>query len=702
MKCFSGFKAGVALSASILLAGTACSTAFAADADTIPAWLSDINGKQAMDWVKAENQRTIDRLGHGPLYQGLYDASMKLQQTHDRIAFPEQNDGQIYNFWRDETHHKGILRRTNSSSYDAGKPEWTTVLDLDALAAQEKRNWVWKGMDCLQKQQNICLINLSDGGEDALTVREFDLRTGKFVEGGFTLPHAKQIVAWLDQNTLLISYPWTPDQVTASSYPYIIKELKRGQKLSEAKTVFSGTKADFEVDPEVFHDGLGHQIAIIREGVEFFSFRTYAYQNGKVTELDLPRKSNISGLFNNKLVVFLSEDWNKGGQHFPAGSVVLVDPSSPQAVPQVVAIPGAKQVIEEATVSHGRLLVTLYDNVRGRISLYTPQGEGFAHQDLELPANMSVNVVSADVNEPVAYATSAGFLTPTTLWRIDTATGAVSKVSSLPAQFDATNMVVDQDHVRSKDGTVIPYFAVHRKDMKFNGTNPTLLYAYGGFEVPLFPHYSASIGKSWLERGGVYVLANIRGGGEFGPAWHEAGLKTHRQRIYDDFAAVGKDLFTKKITSPQHLAIQGGSNGGLLMGVEFTQHPDMWRAVDIEVPLLDMMNFEHMSAGASWVGEYGSVSIPEQKAFLRSISPVQNLKAGTRYPEPFIETTTKDDRVGPVHARRFAWRMSELKLPYYYWEQVAGGHGVGASQAEVAQTEALTYAYLWDKLGTSN
>lgn len=432
--------------------------------DTIPAWLSDINGAQAMAWVKAQNERTQRLLGHGPLYQGLYDTSLKLLQTHDRLASPFQIDGMIYNFWRDDRHLRGILRRTTPDSYAMEHPEWTVALDLDALAAQEKRNWVYGGVDCLHSQQNLCLLSLSDGGEDAKTVREFDLRTGKFVEGGFSLPHAKQGSSWLDRDTLLVSSPWTSADVTESSYPYIVKLLKRGQSLDQAQTVFTGSRKDVEVGPEVLHDGAGHQVTLIRAGLDAFASKLFLYRDGQVTPVAIPLKADVAGLFN------------------------------------------------------GHLIVTLYDNVRGRISIYTPSGTGFTHRDLPLPQNMSVDLVSTDEESPVAYAVSTGFLSPTTLWEINSDTASVQKLHTLPAQFDASNMTVEQQETRSTDGTSVPYFIVHRRDMKLDGTNPTLLYAYGGFEVPLFPFYSAGIGNNWLSHGGVYVLANIRGGGEFGPA----------------------------------------------------------------------------------------------------------------------------------------------------------------------------------------
>jgi prolyl oligopeptidase len=344
-------------------------------------------------------------------------------------------------------------------------------------------------------------------------------------------------------------------------------------------------------------------------------------------------------------------------------------------------------------------LVTLLDNVKGRALAFTPEaGGGWSQASLALPDDATLGLVSTDLSSDEAFITATGFLTPSTLWQADLQSGALAKVKELPAQFDATGMVVEQHEAKSTDGTIIPYFVVHRADLKHDGSNPTILYAYGGFQVSLTPSYSATLGKLWLERGGVYVLANIRGGGEFGPAWHEAGLKTRRQRIYDDFASVGRALIATGITSPRHLGIEGGSNGGLLMGVEFNQHPDLWNAVDIQVPLLDMLRFEKIAAGTSWVGEYGSVSNPKERAFLASISPFNNLKPGMKYPEPLIWTTTKDDRVGPQHARKFAAKLAGLGYPYLFYEVTEGGHGAGANLVEKARTSALEYTYFSRKL----
>jgi prolyl oligopeptidase len=364
-----------------------------------------------------------------------------------------------------------------------------------------------------------------------------------------------------------------------------------------------------------------------------------------------------------------------------------------------VFAPTATEFAQRVATTRNRLLVTTLESVQGRVYSYTFSAKGaWTRRKLDVPGNLTVSIVSANWSDDQFFLSVEGFLTPSSLLLGDAGAGTLKQAKTLPAQFDASGEVVEQLEAVSKDGTKVPYFVVRRKDIRYDGANPTLLTAYGGFQVSETPTYSATVGKLWLERGGVYVLANIRGGGEFGPAWHEAGLKTHRQRIYDDFAAVGRDLVTRRITSPRRLGIVGGSNGGLLMGVEMTQHPEMWSAIVINVPLLDMLRFEQIAAGASWVGEYGSVSVPQERAFLASISPYHQLKASVTYPEPLIFTTTKDDRVGPVHARKFAAKMEELKKPFLYEEIVEGGHNTGADLKEQAKTFAMRYTYLTRKL----
>jgi prolyl oligopeptidase len=424
-----------------------------------------------------------------------------------------------------------------------------------------------------------------------------------------------------------------------------------------------------------------------------------------VKQLALPRKIEVNDLVDGQIIVTLNQDWKMAGRQesFSQGSIVSFDLEAVRKDPEhlkptLVFAPNAREFAQSVATTKNKLLVTTLENVQGRAYVYAHAGGSWTRKKLNLPDNKSVSVASTNKSDNRFFLWVSGFLTPSSLWLGDAGEGSLNKVKSLPAQFDASRDVVEQLEAISKDGTRVPYFVVRPKECKFDGTNATLLTAYGGFQISMTPDYSAINGKLWLERGGIYVLANIRGGGEFGPAWHEAGLKTNRQRIYDDFAAVGQDLIARRITSPRHLGIVGESNGGLLMGVEMTQHPEMWNAVAIQIPLLDMLRYEHIAAGASWTGEYGSVANPQERAFLASISPYQQLRRNVRYPEPLIFTTTKDDRVGPVHARKFAAKMEEYQKPFFYDEIIEGGHAFGADLKEQAKTLALEYTYLTRKL----
>jgi prolyl oligopeptidase len=493
--------------------------------------------------------------------------------------------------------------------------------------------------------------------------------------------------------------------MTNSGYPYIVKEWKRGTPIESAKEVFRGTQSDVWARGHVAHDAQGDRLEVFSRGVSFFESQTFIRTTKGVERLGIPAKAGIVGLISGRVLVELHEDWAPGGagRSFKQGSVVemklaevMKDPAHLKAA--VVFEPSAQEFLEGVSTTKDRLLMTTLDHVQGRAYAYTLGANGWSKKRLTVPENVSVSIMSASDTDNQFFLGVTSFLTPPTIALGNAETATVKEVKSQPAMFDASKDVTEQFEATSKDGTKVPYFVVHPKAMKLDGSNPTLLTAYGGFEVSETPHYSATVGKLWLEHGGVYVLANIRGGGEFGPAWHEAGLKTNRQRIYDDFAAVGEDLVTRKITSSRRLGIEGGSNGGLLMGVEMEQHPTLWNAVVIQVPLLDMLRFEHIAAGASWVGEYGSVSVPAEKAFLEGISPYNQLKADVKYPEPLIFTTTKDDRVGPQHARKFAAKMEEFHEPFFYDEILEGGHGAGADLNQIAGTEATTYTYLARKL----
>ncbi|HEX3879885.1 MAG TPA: prolyl oligopeptidase family serine peptidase [Bryobacteraceae bacterium] len=668
-------------------------------------WLEDVNGARSMAWVKAENERTAKILESDPHYATLEAAALKVLESPERLAFPSLNGSDVYNTWQDAQHVRGILRRTTLSSYLTAQPQWQTILDYDALAKHDNQSWVQHGRNCLYPGDQLCLVGLSVGGEDADTLREFNLKSGQFVENGFVLPRSKQMVTWVDKDTLLVARDWGSGTMTASGYPFVIKRWKRGQPLDQAVEVFRGAPTDVLVEPATLHDADGHQLTVLMRGVNFFEQEIFLSTPSGNKRLALPRKSSINALIKGRVVVTINEDWKpESGPAFVQGSVVSLDLAAIEKdpahlKPALVFAPTATEFPQAVASTRNHLLITTLENVQGRIYSCTPSSNGaWTRKKLAAPDNVAVNILSTNWSDDQFFLSITGFLTPSSLMLGDTAAGTLKTVKSLPPQFDASRDLVEQLTATSTDGTKVPYFVVRRKDLRYEGSNPTLLYAYGGFQVSETPTYSATIGKLWLERGGVYVLANIRGGGEFGPAWHDAGLKTHRQRIFDDFAAVGRDLIARKITSPRRLGIQGGSNGGLLVGVEMTQHPELWNAVVIQIPLLDMLRFEQIAAGASWTGEYGSVSNPAERAFLASISPYHQLKANVKYPEPLITTTTKDDRVGPVHARKFAARLEEMHKPFLYQEITEGGHSNGADLKQQAGTLALLYTYLTRKL----
>ena len=686
----------IGLLATILLSTAAT---FANDKDPF-LWLEDAHGKRAMQWVQSENAKTAAALDNDPLYRQLYSQAKAIAEAPDRIPHPTRYRGDIYNFWQDGKHVHGIWRQTSAAGFRTAAPPWRTVLDLDVLSTQEKANWFWQGADCYEPDQRLCLVSLSDGGEDATTVREFDLAGGKFVDGGFTLPRGKQMFAWESADSLIVAREWSAGELTHSGYPYIVKRSKRGAAPASAVEVFRGKPEDVLVDPLEFADGSGHRAIIIQRSVSFFEAENYLLSETGPKRLALPMKADLYGLIDGRLIVGLNEDWKFGdAPPLPQGSLVSIELSAAAADPQhlhpaLIFQPSVREAFVEAAATQGFLLVHTLNEVNARAYSYRPEpGNRWRRTEVAIPNNTAIQLETPDSHSDQAFVTVTGFLSPSRLILADLNKGTLTEVKSLPAKFDASNLVVEQFQAVSKDGTKIPYFIVHPTRQKLDGSTPTILYAYGGFAVAQTPSYSAELGKLWLERGGAFVLANIRGGGEFGPAWHEAGLKLNRQRIYDDFTAVAHDIITRGFTSPAHLGIKGASNGGLLMGVEFTQHPELWSAVDIGVPLLDMLRYEQIAAGSLWVGEYGSVANPDEKAFLASISPYNNLEPGVHYPRPLIWTTTKDDRVGPQHARKFAAKLSSLGVPYYYYEVIEGGHGSGSTPAEHAQMAAREYAY---------
>lgn len=666
-------------------------------------WMEEIEGTRAMDWAKAQNARSLPVLQGDPRYADLESKALAILNAKDRVpGVSFAGDGSLRNFWQDKDHVRGIWRKTTLDSYRTAEPVWETILDIDALTKAENANWVFKGASCLPPDDTRCLITLSNGGKDAVTVREFDTTTKAFVPGGFELPEGKQNYTWLDKDTLLVGREWKPGELTKSGYAYVLKALKRGQSLDQAKEVYRGVETDVSVSPFVLRDADGKAVAVMAtRGVTFFESETYLIEGEKPVKLDLPLKSSIQGYVDGQMVVLMEQDWPQKG--FKTGDLISFDLAKLKAAPDkavatLVLRPTARQSVEQVQTTRTKLVVGMLDNVKGAAKVFTHGPKGWTAQALDLPANSTIGLGSSDDKGERLFVTVTGYLTPTTYWLADAGSLKLEQIKASPARFNASTPVVEQFEATSTDGTKVPYFVVRPKDVKYDGSAPTLLYAYGGFQVPMTPGYSGVMGKLWLERGGVYVVANIRGGGEFGPAWHSAGLKENRQKVYDDFFAVSQDLITRKITSPRRLGVMGGSNGGLLMGVALTQRPELYNAIVVQVPLFDMIRYSQIGAGASWVGEYGDPAIPSERAVIAKYDPYSNLKAGQKYPEVFIETSTKDDRVHPAHARKAAARLMELGYPVLYYENIDGGHAGAANLAETARRQALEYVYLTRKL----
>lgn len=695
---------------SYLLAAAMSLTALTASA-AIPApsaedpytWMEEIEGDRAMAFARAENERSLPLLQADSRYGLLRQQALTILQAKDRIpGVGFSGDGTLSNFWQDAAHVRGVWRRTTMDSYRTADPVWETILDVDALAKAEGKNWVYKGASCLPPSDRYCLVSLSDGGKDAVVYREFDTVTKTFVEGGFATPEGKQNVSWLDKDTLLIARDWGPGTMTKSSYPFVLKTWKRGTPLAEAKEIFRGTVDDISVAGYVLRDADGKaQATLINRGVTFFESETYLVTDKGAVKLPFPLKSSIQGLLNGRMLMTLEQDWDAQG--LKQGDLVSLDlaavkADASKAKATLVLRPTDRQAIQGVSITRNRMIVDILEDVKGKAIVFAPTKSGWTSTPLDLPANASIGLGSASDVDDRIFVTVTNYLTPTTLSLADAATGKIEPLKASPARFDASTHVVEQFFATSKDGTKVPYFIVRPKDLKYDGQAPTLLYAYGGFQSSLTPGYSANVGKLWLERGGVYVVANIRGGGEYGPAWHQAGLKANRQKVYDDFFAVSEDLIARKITSPRRLGVMGGSNGGLLMGVALTQRPDLYNAIVIQVPLFDMLNYTRIGAGASWVGEYGDPAIAEERAWIAAYDPYSNLKAGKSYPKVFLETSTKDDRVHPAHARKAAARLKELGYSYLYYENIDGGHSAAANLDETATRLALEYTYLSQQL----
>jgi len=669
-------------------------------------WLEDILGEQSLEWVRAENTRTLGVLEADPRFAEIEARALGIYNATDKIVYAERSGHEMHDLWRDEVNVRGLWRKTSVEAYAAGNPIWETVLDFDELAKHDDRNWVYKGRDCLMSAGR-CMLRLSDGGTDSVELKEFDVAKRHFVEGGFETPNAKQSVAWVDEDTLMIATDFGPDSTNTSGYPRQVRLWNRDTALSEARLLFEGPASDAFEFPVVSHREDG-TYALVLQGPDFFTQTLHLVgEDDSLRTLSLPQDVSLQGFIGDQLIALMRSDWVVGDVTAVAGSVVSIRlddliSGTPGASLQTVYTPDAVSSVESVTVTKNRIYIAVLSNVTGKLMMASASDTGWVLSAVALPENGALSIRAADDTANDVFVSFESFLQPESLYRV-MEDGEIHLVQALPERFEAARFVTEQKFATAKDGTHIPYFMVRPKDLEFDGQRPTLLYAYGGFENSSTPGYTFPIGNSpnmtsWLEAGGTLVVANIRGGGEFGPKWHQAALKEKRQVAFDDMIAVAEHLIKTGLTTPRRLGAMGRSNGGLLMGAMLTQRPDLFNAIVVGVPLLDMLRYHKLLAGASWIAEYGNPDVPEEAAWISEWSPYQKMGELESYPEVLFYSSTRDDRVHPGHGRKMAARMRELGHTFLYYENIEGGHAGSSDLKQRAFMDSLQITYLMQKL----
>ena len=664
-------------------------------------WLENVTDEKSLDWVRARNAKAEDKLQSDARYQPLYDDLLAILNSDARIPLVTKRGSFFYNFWRDKQNERGLWRRTTLEEYRQPNPRWEVLLDLDQLSAAENENWVWRGAELLRPDYTRCLISLSRGGADADVTREFDLETRQFVQAGFSRPEAKGSMGWIDRDHVFLSTDFGPGSMTDSGYPRVVKRWKRGTPMSAAEVIYEGVASDMSISAG-HDDSPGYERDFVRRAIAFYNDELYQLMaDGQLRKIDVPNSASKS-VFHEYLAIELREPWVVGDKTYAAGSLLIANYDAFMAGQRqfdVAFEPTATTALASTSFTKDYVLLNVLEDVKNRIYVLSRHDSGWRKQPLVGAPNLgTINLSAVDADESNEYfMTTTDYLTPTTLSLGEV--GAVpEKLKSMPAFFDASGLEISQHFATSADGTRVPYFQVAKKDMQLDGKNPTLLYGYGGFEISLQPNYSGGVGRAWTSQGGVYVVANIRGGGEYGPRWHQAALKANRLKAYEDFAAVAKDLIARQVTSPRRLGIQGGSNGGLLVGNMVTLYPELFHAAVCQVPLLDMKRYNRLLAGASWMAEYGNPDKPEEWEFIQKFSPYQNVRPDTRYPAVLFTTSTRDDRVHPGHARKMMARMETFGHNVWYYENIEGGHGGAANNKQSAKMQSLAYLFLMQQL----
>jgi prolyl oligopeptidase len=663
-------------------------------------WLEDVTGPLALDWVRDRNAQTVGDLSGSIRFQDLRTEIRQVLDADDRIPFVRRRGEYLYNFWQDAAHPRGLWRRTTLAEYRRSEPDWQVLLDVDALAEQEGENWVWQGAAALRPGgYRVALVELSRGGADAAVVREFDLLERRFVTGGFGVPEAKTSVGWIDADRIYVGTDFGPGSLTSSGYPRVVKEWRRGTPLSDAAVVYEGRPEDVSVG--AFHDPTeGFERDFVVRNIDFYrSEWRLRTGSGGLVRVEVPEDASVD-VQREWLLVRTRSPWTVGGTTYPAGALLAGRFEAFLAGDRELSVlfePDAHTSLAYYAWTRNHLMLNMLRDVRSQLAVLTPADGDWRRDPLAgMPDFGQTDIVDTDPHDSDEYMlVSSGFTQPETLRRGQIG-GEVETLKQAPAFFDAAGLSVRQFFATSADSTSVPYFVVGRGDP---ARAPTLLTGYGGFEISLTPSYSGTIGRGWLARGGTYVVANIRGGGEYGPQWHTSATREHRHRVYEDFAAVATDLVTRRITTADRLGIEGGSNGGLLMGVMLTRYPRLFGAIVCQVPLLDMRRYHELLAGASWIAEYGDPREQAEWDYLRPFSPYHNVAAGQPYPPVLLITSTRDDRVHPAHARRMVARLRECGYDVSYYENIEGGHGAAADNEQRAFKWALVLEFLWQKLG---
>ncbi|HEX2762580.1 MAG TPA: prolyl oligopeptidase family serine peptidase [Allosphingosinicella sp.] len=665
------------------------------------AWLEEVDGSAALAWVAEQNAVARETFEGDARYQGFFDSILSKLTAPDRLVSGRHFDGFIYNFWQDRQHRRGIWRRIELDQYLNDRHCWETLLDIDELNKFEGANWVFRAASFLAPGETKLLLSLSDGGRDAVVMREFDLLERAFVTDGFQTGRAKQSATWLDRDRLIVASSADPLGASKAGYGIAVRMLKRGTAFADAPVIYCGDPDDMAVQVSGTICG-GERMVFITQRKNFFESAIFRLEeDGSLLQLPVPGSTKLAGVCRQLAFLRVKEQWDLGGEPLAPGSIVSLDlealrhSSTPSVRP--IFTPGARSSVTNVAPRRDDVILVVSEDVKSRVFRARLQGDSWVTERLELPDLGAATIESADGDSNVALLSFASFLEPETLYLLDD-DGMMRPIRMAPRQFDSTPYAVTQRFASSADGTAIPYFLITPAASPPDARLPTLLFGYGGFERSIRPHYLAPMIQEWLAAGGAYAIANIRGGGEYGPRWHRAALREKRVLAFDDFIAVAEDLIATGITSPSLLGIKGGSNGGLLMGAMLIRRPELFGAIICRVPLLDMLRFHKMQAGASWTAEYGDPDDDRDRGHLERISPYHNLAPGRHYPKVFFTTATGDDRVHPGHARKMQARMQQLGYDSIFFENIQGGHQTATGPEHMAMNGAMELVFLHQQL----